>query len=254
VDKLVGFAREHGTRAQYKTALKAYLPGSPVFQFLEGRAQHPALTYTSLAEITEVEEKERINKEIGERRTRLGAKLGQVTTDVIREVLRTSDLEELYQSIIDWTNDDDVRREYEEKLLQRAYDHLIVLTPEEKVTKRTQVVKLAHDMVVIKHPSPLAWHLELEWRDVEDLGTLDKGILAEYFEFFPESGLAKILRVFLGDYLLEWEQRKLDDVKDTDGNKVVKALNADEKLMLLAVSCEVFHAQLKLAKKRSGWS
>jgi len=248
VDNLVGYAKEHGTRAQYKNALLAYLPASPVFQFLEGRVQRPALTYTRLAEITETEEKERTNKEIGERRTRLGAKLGQVTNDVTREVLRTSDLEEIYQSIIDWTSDDIVRREYEEKLLQRAYDHLIVLTPEEKALKRTQVLKLAHDMVVIKHPSHLAWRLELEWRDVEDLHTLDKDTLAEYFEFFPDSGLAKVLRVFLGDYLLEWEQRKLDEMEETEGKKVAKPLTAEEKLILLAVSCNVFHARLDWLK------
>jgi len=240
VDKLVGFAKEHGSRSQYKDALKVYLPSSPIFGYLEGRIQRPALTYTRLAEMTEIEEKEYINKEIGVRRTRLGAKLGQVTADVTREVLRTSALDELYQNIIDWTNDDELRREYEEKLLQRAYDHLVVLTVEEKSAKRSQVMRLAHDMVVIKHPFPLAWHLELEWKDVEDLETIDKGVLAEYMEFFPASGLARILQVFLSDYLLNNEREKLADDEETTEKQNRRPLNAEEKLILLAVRCKAF--------------
>lgn len=236
VDKLVGFAKENGSRTQYKHALGAYLPSSPIFGYLEGRLQRPGLTYTRLAEITEVEEKERINKEIGERRTRLGAKLGQVTTDVTREVLRTSDLEQLYQNIIDWTTDDELRREYEEKLLQRAYDHLVVLAPQEKASKRPQVTQLAHDMVVIKHVFPLAWHLEFEWKDVENLEELDKGILAEYIDFFPDSGLSDILRVFLEDYLLEREQSSADGGEGDVQKDLKKPLGAEEKLIILGVS------------------
>ena len=63
-----------------------------------------------------------------------------------------------------WTRDDELRREYEEKLLARAYDTLMVLPAGEKAEKRAKVMKLAHDMVVIKHPNLLAWTLELEWR------------------------------------------------------------------------------------------
>lgn len=57
-----------------------------------------------------------------------------------------------------------LRREYEEKVLQRAYDTLLVLPAGSKEEKREKVMKLAHDMVIIKHPYLLAWQIELEWR------------------------------------------------------------------------------------------
>ncbi|KAF2177387.1 hypothetical protein K469DRAFT_603386 [Zopfia rhizophila CBS 207.26] len=163
IDKLVNFAQKYGTKLQYARALSVQLPTSPVYSFLEGRFPDPSLTYTRIAEIYEQEEKARINKEIGERKTRLGATLGGVTTDVKREVYGASELEGIYQSIIDWTNDDDLRREYEEKLLQRAYDTMIVLPKGKKADKREQVRKLARDMVIIRHPFLLAWQIELEW-------------------------------------------------------------------------------------------
>ena len=138
-----------------------------------------------------------MNKEIGERRTRLGAKIGQVTAEVKREVFTNSSLEQLYQNIVDWCVDDEVRRKYEEKLLQHAYDTLLVLPSQTKAEKREQVQKLARDMVIIKHPFVLAWQITLEWKDGETLADWDAGILREFIEYFPELGLSKVLRGFL---------------------------------------------------------
>lgn len=151
-----------------------------------------------MAQITEFEEKERINHDIGERRTRLGAKIGQVTIEVKREVMRDSDLEDLYGKIIDWSNDDEIRRQYEEKLIQRCLEALTVLPPgPEKTEKRAKVLKLSSDMVIIKHPYKLAWDISLEWKDPENIQDLDANILREYCFSFPTSGLAQVLRGFM---------------------------------------------------------
>lgn len=140
------------------------MPASPIYDYLEGRLPHPAATYTRIVEIHEAEEDATIKRLIDERRSRLGATLEGTTLEVKNEVYATSPLEELYQNVIDWTNEDALRREYEEKLLQRAYDMLLVLPAGKKTEKRDKVMKLAHDMVIIKHPYLLAWQIELEWR------------------------------------------------------------------------------------------
>jgi superkiller protein 3 len=198
VDTFIGFAKNQGTRLQFKKAQEIMLPTSPIYDYLEGRIPHPSYTYQIMAQITEFEEKERINKDIGERRTRLGAKIGQVTVEVKREVLRDSDLEQLYEKIIDWSNDDEIRRQYEEKLLQRCLEALTVLPHgEQKVDKRNKVLKLANDMVIIKHPHRLAWDIAIEWKDPENIQELDVNILREYCMAFPTSGLAQVLRGFL---------------------------------------------------------
>ncbi|KAK0114616.1 Superkiller protein 3 [Cadophora gregata] len=151
-----------------------------------------------MAQITEFEEKERINKEIGERRTRLGAKIGQVTTKVKREVLRDSDLEELYGQVIDWSNDDEIRRQYEEKLVQRCVEALSVLpSGPDKIEKRKKAMKLANDMVIIKHPFKMAWDIAIEWKDAENIRDLDVNVLREYYTFFPTAGLGQVLRGFM---------------------------------------------------------
>ncbi|KAH8726749.1 hypothetical protein GQ44DRAFT_613270 [Phaeosphaeriaceae sp. PMI808] len=164
IDKLVDHARRHGTKTEYANALSTQLPSSPVYSYLEGRLPHPSSIYTRIAEIHEKQEAQTIKSLIDERRLRLGATLDSTTTSVKNEVYAQSPLEGIYEEIINWTTDDELRREYEEKLLKRAYDTLLVLPSGAKADKREKVMKLAHDMVIIRHPYLLAWQIELEWR------------------------------------------------------------------------------------------
>lgn len=198
IDKFLDFAKIQGTPLEYRKSREVILPDSPIYEYLEGRVGHPSETYRLIAEITELEEKQRINKEIGERRTRLGAKISQVTIEVKREVLKNSNLEELYNKIIDWTTEDEIRRKYEEKLIERCLETLIILPPgESKTEKRSQLFKLANDMVIIKHKYKLAWDIAIEWLDPENIQSLDVNVLREYVAFFPTSGLAQVLRGFM---------------------------------------------------------
>ncbi|OJD35987.1 translation repressor antiviral protein ski3 [Diplodia corticola] len=236
VDKVVDLARAKGSRAQYRRALEVYLPTSEHYGFLEGRVPHPSATYTRIVEIVEQEEKEKINREIGERRTRLGARIGQVTTEVKREVYEASRLEELYQAVVDWTQDDEVRRSYEEKLLQRAFDTLAVLPAAKKAEKREQVLKLAHGMVIIKHPFALAWRLELEWTDVESLLEFDANVVREFIEFFPDDGLAKMLKGYLVSEIAPFPLKLPQEPKDgEDESKEEKEvpLSQEDRLLLM---------------------
>lgn len=240
INKLTDFAKKNGSRVQYHAALQTQLPTSPVYSFLEGRLPHPFLTYVRLAEITEQEETERINKLIAERRTRLGARLGQVTTETKREIYTSSSLEEIYSSVIDWSTDDDVRREYEEKLFQRAYDTLVVLPADEKAPKREQVLKLADGMVIIKHPYRLAWEVWLEWKDVEDLEELDVDVIQQYIALFPDRGLAKVLRGFMATEISPWPQAASPTSDDESaGVALEKQLSPEDRLVLMTEGVDI---------------
>jgi superkiller protein 3 len=198
VDKYEGFARKYGTRSQYRHALELMLPASPLYDTLEARIPHPSHTYSRLLESAEAEEKEWINQQIGERRTRLGAKIDQVTQQVNSEAIKRFQVEAICQELINWTNDDELRRNLEEKTLQRAFDNLLVLPVSEKPAQRDKVLTLANGMVIIKHPFQIAWDIALEWVDAEDLRDWDPNLLWSYIEFFPDAGLSKVLRGYLG--------------------------------------------------------
>lgn len=229
IDKLVAVTKQNGSQAQVKKVLQILLPGSSVYDFLEGRIPHPSHTFTRLVEITEAEEDQRIRKEIADRRTRIGAKVGQVTLEVKREVYGNSNLEDLYQNVINWSNDDEVRRQYEEKLLQRAYDVLVILPLDHKSAKLNQVLDLAEGMVIIHHPFLTAWDLVLETRDVDDLRELDANLLREYTNLFPESGLGRIIQGWISSELSPFPPPKTDE---KDAEKELQ-LSPEDRLLLL---------------------
>jgi superkiller protein 3 len=233
IDKMVGFVKQNGTSAQQKRALRVTLPGSPVYDFLEGRLPHPTLGFTRIAEITEQEESQRIKTEISNRRTRIGARVGQVTTEVKREVFQESELEELYQSIINWTVEDEIRREYEEKLLLRAYEHLLVLPAEQKSSKLDQVLSIAEGMVIIHHAFQLAWDLVLETRDFDNLQDLDANILREYVTLFADSGLGRILKAWLSSELCPFPPPKKSEVDESKDDEAPEILSAEDRLAMM---------------------
>ena len=234
VDKFVGFSQKNGSREDYKRALEVTLPESPVYDFLEGRFPHPSFTYVRIAEIIETEEKERINKEIGQRRTRLGAKIDQVTADVKREVYIASGLEDIYQHVIDWSNDDEQRRQYEEKLLQRKHDLLLILPAPEKAGKREQVEKMAQGMVIIKHPFLLAWQIALEWKDSEHLADWDANVLREFIDFFPDSGVGKVLKGFVESEISPFPAPSPQGTEDKEhDDERIELLTPEDRLLLM---------------------
>lgn len=197
VDDFVDFARAHGEPHQYVDALGLTLPDSPVYFAVDGRTR-PAETYETIAKILETHEKRQINTLIGERRTRIGARVNEVTIEVKREVLGVSRLADIYREIINWTNDDDIRRQYEERLLQHCYDRLLVFSPGAKKAEELQVVlQLAGDMVIIKHPFRLAWEIAIDWRDFKETREWNAGVLREYCTFFPDTDLARVVTAYL---------------------------------------------------------
>ncbi|KAJ5270965.1 hypothetical protein N7505_006723 [Penicillium chrysogenum] len=232
INKYTKSMKSKGTPTQHKHALELQIPGSPLYDFLEGRLPRPSQTYQRLIEITERQEREFINREIGERRTRLGARIEQVTQEVRKEAASKSGLDQYYQGMIDWTNDDAVRRHYEEKLFQRAYEELGFLPNAAKEEKRAAVFKAAHDMVIIKHPFEPAWKVYLGWLDVKDLSQYDVGHLREYIEFFPESGLSQVLKGFLLSDLSPFPRDPSDETqgKDAKDSKETAATQADNEV------------------------
>ncbi|KAI9735956.1 MAG: Superkiller protein 3 [Cirrosporium novae-zelandiae] len=238
IDKFIKFTKRHGTKLQYAKALEVELPTSSIYEYLEGRIPHPAHTYSRIVEILEANEREHINKEIGERRTRIGAKFDLVTAEVKREVLSSSPLENLYQQIIDWSNDDEQRRQYEEKLFQHAYDSLLVLPQQQKEEKRKQVLDMAQGMVIIKHPFPLAWTITLEWKDGFSLSEWDLDTFYSYMSFFPNDGLTKVLKGYLPcDISPFQDQYKPIEKEDGENNENIP-LSLEDRLLLMTEGLE----------------
>lgn len=245
VNQLSAHVQQHGSIQQRQQVLALQLPGSELYPPLEGRLPPPSHTFLRLVEITEEHETRLINHRIGERRTRLDSMeqgIQQVTTKVKQEVFAASDLEELYQGLIDCTDDDELRRHYEEKLVQRVYDHLVILPPKEKAAKRSKLMELCRGLVILKHPFKLAWDVTIEWNDAQNISELDVSNLRHYVHFFPHTGLSDIINGYLLTPLSPFPATQLDPEDETSGG--VSLLTAEDGMELLKVSVPVRRPRL----------
>ena len=229
VDKYIDFVRVNGDKLQYADALWVQLPEGPLYQILEGRFPPPGHTYERIASILEDFEKKRINTLIGERRTRLGAKLSEVTLEVKREVYGQSRLEHIYRQLINWTSDDDVRRAYEEKLLQYCYERLLSAPAGPiKNQEREAVIGLANDMVAINHPFKLAWDIAVEWQDRKEIQDWDVNVLRGYCTHYPDSDLYKVITAFLTSSLSPFPPAAEEEDKKARRDSLAKASDDSE--------------------------
>ena len=219
VDKFIDHARVHGDKLQYADALWIQLPESPLYAILEGRFPPPGHTYERIAGILEDFEKKRINSLIGERRTRLGAKLSEVTLEVKQEVYGQSKLEHIYRQLINWTSDDDVRRQYEEKLIHYCYERLLAAPHGQvKEQEREKVMQLSKDMVAINHPYKLAWDIAVEWQDHKETKDWDADVLRRYCTHFPDSDLYKVITAFLTSHISPFPKHEEEKEKERKGS------------------------------------
>ena len=264
VIKFVDYVRVNGDALQYADALWIQLPESPLYPILEGRFPAPAKTYESIAHILEDYEKKRINNLIGERRTRIGARLGEVTLEVKREVYAQSKLEHIYRQLINWTSDDDLRRTYEEKLLQYCYDRLLSTAPGSlKEEEQKKVHGLARDMVVIKHPYKLAWDITIDWEDAKEIKDMNVEILRNYCGFFPESDQYKVITGYLTSKLSPFPQveqpeksdmvaDESEDSDDDDGGVPTSVIPLTDEDRLIMVTDGIATADSLLAYRLAG--
>jgi len=211
LDKFLDYARAKGTRAQLIDAYGTRLPDSPIYPAMRGRLPRPDHTYDIVAKLLEEDERERVNTQIGQRRGMIGTKLADITLEVKREVYLGSRLPDVYQQLVNWTADDELRRTYEEKLLKYSIDQLNVAPKKDKGARLQTVRDVAQGMVIIKHPYKPAWDIALEWQDFQEIKEWDVGVLRDYCTFFPESDLYKVLTAFLTSECSPFPKQDDDD-------------------------------------------
>ncbi|EPE03640.1 antiviral protein [Ophiostoma piceae UAMH 11346] len=228
VDKFTGFARSKGDTKQIVDALSIILPESPIYTTLQGRVPRPAATYATLAKLVEEDEQKRISTLIAERRTRIGARLVDVTVQVKAEVFADSQLTHLYDELINWTNDDDLRRDYEEKLLAYRVERLSAFSGEEKSQELEKVKEFARGMVVIDYPYQLAWDIAVDWEDRAEISDYDIDLLWKYRTHFPGSGLGKVLSGFLTSDISPFAQKAPEEETKKKREKGDDEVSEDE--------------------------
>jgi superkiller protein 3 len=183
--------------------------------------------------LTEEVEKNKIDREVEKRRTRLDSASKSRETlrnEIGAEIWKQSKLPELYELVLSHVDaSDEVRREAEHKLLSYRYKYLQALPnpaakvagsgstaakeqvedkeadqKEDKSDALQAVQSLASGIVAINVPDELAWTITMEWSNVFSPVELKRHEMRAFVDHFPRSGLSRSLQALL--YTIEDEQ------------------------------------------------
>lgn len=195
IQKALSEAKDHGSPTEIAQSLRLILPVSPFFRLLEDKLPEPADTYVKLATITEAQDSSQISSSIAKGRSRLGVKLDQLTRDVKNTVYSASELEAIYEEIINWSHEEHIRRDAESKLLHRAVEKLKVSHARDKPPQLQRIMSIAKGMTVVKVNELLAWSIVLDWSDVP-LDRLDLNMILTFIAISPGNLYSKALQLY----------------------------------------------------------
>lgn len=175
----------------------------------------PAFTYEKLVKMEEEQEKKALNKALADANFTITGKKKRTPQQVRYDFHSKSNLPFLYQELINWTGNDELRIETEKKLL-KCRAELLASAPlgKEKEQLHMEVSDMVDGAVVVKSHDSLAWDLYLEWLDPRELADLPSESVNEYLDFFPETGLHKILSGYVFSDISSMVRTKKEDKKE----------------------------------------
>ncbi|KAG9304605.1 hypothetical protein G9A89_020169 [Geosiphon pyriformis] len=200
INKLINLHRDkQRNRLSHVAVLKYMLPGSPCFEMiqnLEG-VPKPIQTFSKIRELLEIEESETLVREVERRRQRLNAGPHvTIKAQVENEVYSNSQLEEIYESLLelapsdDYTDSNDITLKYVAHIQKK----LMAVLHEEKSRLREKLHLMARILVKQNTDSPLPYEILIESTDSYSSDDYDENLLREYSEKFPDAGLSIMIR------------------------------------------------------------
>ncbi|AMD22461.1 HHL309Cp [Eremothecium sinecaudum] len=133
------------------------------------------------------------------------------------QVYQSSELNALYEQLVNVVDDDNERRELEGEWLKYRLKLLKAMPNEFKLSFYEQVKEMVIGMVVVEHDSLLAWKLYFEWQDYETLNDLEMDVVSKFVRKFPTEPLAIILYAWICSTFSGYDSRKFYNLIYPDG-------------------------------------
>ncbi|CAR21048.1 SKI complex subunit tetratricopeptide repeat protein SKI3 [Lachancea thermotolerans CBS 6340] len=184
----------------YRDCQESYLrhmrPGTPMAERLSRHLITPQDALQGLLNIVSAEEQQQVSKLVSRERLKISANQPDYNlkvNSIAWQVYQDSEIDELYQQLINITDDDEKRRGLESKWLEYRIRVLKSMPADIKHHFFTKVRNMVEDMVVVDHDFLLAWQLYFEWQDYSDLDCMDVNVISKFLKKFPKEPLAAVL-------------------------------------------------------------
>ncbi|SCU80651.1 LAFA_0C00430g1_1 [Lachancea sp. 'fantastica'] len=184
----------------YRDSQESYLrhmrPGTPTAELLSRYLISPNEALQGLLNIVRSAEQQKVSKLVSRERLKISANQPDYdlkVNSIAWEVYKDSEVDELYQQLINVTDADEQRRDNEAKWLEYRLKVLKSMPANMKSHFFLKVKGMVEDMVIVDHDFLLAWQLYFEWQDYSNLDSMDTNMISRFMKRFPREPLSAIL-------------------------------------------------------------
>ncbi|SCW04619.1 LAFE_0H17546g1_1 [Lachancea fermentati] len=225
-------------RSRYKDSQESFLrhmqPGTDMAERLSRHLISPQEALEGLLNILSARELQQVSKVVSRERLKISANDPDYNLKINTlawQIFKDSELDDLYQQLINVTDDDLHRRELESKWLEYRIKVLKSMPADLKPQFFNKMRTMVTDMIVIEHNSLLAWQFFFEWHDYSDLNSIDPNVISKFLKKFPKEPLAVILYAWVcSDFSLynakEFCEKTFNDQDSNESNSTKNILDA----------------------------
>ncbi|KAG0225716.1 hypothetical protein B0O80DRAFT_405545 [Mortierella sp. GBAus27b] len=194
-EKLIALYTSHDEVDKAVGKIQTLLEGSSLFDILDDKPDRLD-TLKRLASSQEQADSEFYEREVKQRRGRLGSGTQQqVQTAVRNELYNKSQLDSTYEAILELEPHRNM--ELQLKLLQFYTNKMGAVSQGQKADVCKKTLALATDMIQHNSPSPLPYELILKFTDATSPSDYDANLQEQYITQFPSTGLSKMIQAQL---------------------------------------------------------
>lgn len=192
--------------------LRHMIPGTPTAEQLARHLISAQDAISGLIRILNSKQQDQISKHVSRERLKLSANDPSYQAKINTlswEVYKDSELDDLYNRLVNITDDDEHRSNLEAQWLEYRLKVLKSTPQNLKESSFEKLKRMIEDMVLVDHASMRPWKLYFEWQDYEDLDSMDMDLIVKFFKKFPIEPLAVILYAWVCSNFSQYDTRKL---------------------------------------------
>lgn len=198
VNDIKEFRRTH--RHCEESYLQHLRPGTLMGERLGRHLMLPEKALKKLIKIISTNEQQQVSKIVSRERLKISINDPDYHSKIDSfawAIYQQSDLDSLYEQLINIVDDTQDRRLLEDEWLQYRLKVLKSMPKDIKSRCFDQVKCMVEDMVLVGHDSLFPWLSYFEWKDYKSLDDLDLEMVSRFIKKFPDQPLAMIMYAWI---------------------------------------------------------
>ncbi|CDO92173.1 unnamed protein product [Kluyveromyces dobzhanskii CBS 2104] len=137
------------------------------------------------------------------------------------DVYKDSEVDQLFDQLINVTEDDKKRGDLETEWLEYRLKLLKTMPKDMKPSFFPMVREMVYNMITVNHSSLLAWTLYFDWKDYTNVNAMEIDVCLSFIHKFPAEPLAMVIYAWMCSSISAYDSKRLSsDIFKLSTNEV----------------------------------